>query len=195
MEKSALASSSRADSSKADQDPSGVAGPSLQKLEGSDLDRAKSTGERLRSKYKPRFTLSGHTMSISSVKFSPDGKMLASASADKLVKVWSVFTGVIIWTLEGHEEGLNDVAWSGDSAYLASASDDKTIKIWNVESGLLQKSLKGHTNYVFCVNYNPQSNLLASGSFDESVRVWDVSRGDALRIFHALPSMLTRFLL
>lgn len=56
------------------------------------------------------------------------------AAADKLVKVWSVLTGVIIWTMEGHEEGLNDVAWSGDSAYLASASDDKTIKIWNVDS-------------------------------------------------------------
>ncbi|KAG9015672.1 hypothetical protein FRB90_004491 [Tulasnella sp. 427] len=134
---------------------------------------------RLKPKYKPRFTLSGHTMSISSIKFSPDGRMLASASADKLVKVWSVLTGQILKTLEGHTEGLSDVAWSNDSEFLASASDDNTVRVWNVDTGVVQKILKGHTNYVFCVNWNPQSNLIASGSFDESVKVWDVSRAKA----------------
>lgn len=56
------------------------------------------------------------------------------SAADKLVKVWSVLTGMIIRTFEGHDEGLNDVAWSGDSVFVASASDDKTIRIWNVDA-------------------------------------------------------------
>jgi len=55
-------------------------------------------------------------------------------AADKLVKIWSTFTGQIIKTFEGHTEGLSDVAWARDSTYLASASDDKTIRIWNVDS-------------------------------------------------------------
>ncbi|TFY79370.1 hypothetical protein EWM64_g4641 [Hericium alpestre] len=104
--------------------------------------------------FRLRYTLSGHTMSISAVKFSPDGTMLASAAADKLVKIWDVYTGEIIRTLSGHTEGISDVAWSGDADYLASASDDKTIRIWSLDT----------------------SNLLVSGGFDETVRVWDVAR-------------------
>lgn len=54
-------------------------------------------------------------------------------AADKMIKIWSVFTGQIVRTLLGHTEGLSDIAWSGDSKYLASASDDKTIRIWDVD--------------------------------------------------------------
>ncbi|KAG5644728.1 hypothetical protein DXG03_007857 [Asterophora parasitica] len=109
--------------------------------------------------YRLRYTLSGHTRSISSLKFSPDGAILASSSSDKLIKLWDVYTGEIIRTFEGHKEGISDVAWSSDGDYLASASDDKTIIIWSLA---LVRDL---------------SNLLVSGGFDETVRVWDVARG------------------
>ncbi len=103
--------------------------------------------------YQHHYTLSGHTMSLSSLKFSPDGKMLASGgaadfqsvlkplsddlystAADKLIKLWNAYTGDILKTLSGHREGINDVAWSKDNEHIASASDDKTIRIWSVET-------------------------------------------------------------
>lgn len=112
---------------------------------------------RERPHYELRHTMRGHTSSISAVKFSPDGTLLAScgwclfisqklkdsgtyfafillSANDKVVKIWSPFTGELIRNLNGHTKGLSDIAWSADSVYLASASDDHTVRIWDVES-------------------------------------------------------------
>ncbi|KAL7285253.1 hypothetical protein ACG7TL_000347 [Trametes sanguinea] len=135
--------------------------------------------------YRPTYMLSGHSRSISSVKFSPDGKMLASCAADRLIKLWDAENGDIIHTFEGHSEGISDVAWSSNGEFLASASDDKTVRLWSLETFAVVRVLQGHTNFVFCVNFNPSSTLLASGGFDETVRVWDVARGKTLKTLPA----------
>lgn len=68
---------------------------------------------------------------------------LTKKGADKVIKLWDVYTGQIMRTMEGHVEGISDIAWSNDGAYLASASDDKTIRIWDTElvSSVLLSSL------------------------------------------------------
>src|SRR5205814_1999304 len=80
-------------------------------------------------------TLRGHTDSVSSVTFSPDGKRLASASADKTVKVWDLATGQEALTLRGHTGYVRRVAFSPDGKRLASASADKTVKVWEAATG------------------------------------------------------------
>jgi len=80
---------------------------------------------------QPKSTLKGHTSYVHSVTFSPDGKRLASASADMTVKVWDAATGQESLTLKGHTDPVWSVTFSPDGKRLASASNDQTVKVWD----------------------------------------------------------------
>jgi WD40 repeat protein/serine/threonine protein kinase len=128
-------------------------------------------------------TLKGHSGMVASVAFSPDGKRLASASADKTVKVWETATGHETLTLKGHTDLVASVAFSPDGKRLASASADKTVKVWETATGHETLTLKGHTNWVESVTFSPDGNRLVSASRDGTVRVWDAATGHEILNF------------
>ncbi|KAF5023310.1 hypothetical protein F66182_4618 [Fusarium sp. NRRL 66182] len=153
--------------------------------------------EPVRPNYHARLVLHGHSKPVSQVRISPDGRFIASASADATVKIWDAATGEHMDTLVGHIAGVSCLAWTPDSNTIASGSDDKAIRLWDRVTGrpktTTRKSvagqdmapLKGHHNYIHCLAFSPKGNILASGSYDEAVFLWDVRAG---RLMRSLPA-------
>ena len=79
---------------------------------------------------EPIRTLKEHKITIYSVAFSPDGKILASASGDGTVMLWYVHTGTHLLTLKGHLRSVTSVVFSPDGKTLASASDG-IVFLWD----------------------------------------------------------------
>lgn len=122
--------------------------------------------------------LSGHTGSVYSVAFSPDGGQIVSGSADKTVKLWDTATGANIHTLQGHTDRVCSVAFSPDGGQIVSGSADKTVKVWDTTTGTNTHTLKGHTGKVSSVGINPDGTRIISGSSARNaIKLWDSVTG------------------
>ena len=85
-------------------------------------------------------TLKGHTDSVNSVAFSPDGGTIASGSRDNTIRLWDAVTGSHKHTLKGHTSWVGSIAFSPDGGTIASSGfwDDDTIRLWDAVTGAAQ---------------------------------------------------------
>jgi WD40 repeat protein len=113
--------------------------------------------------------LLGHDNDVERVSFSPDGKMIVTASRDKTLKLWSR-DGQLLTTLYGHKKGVSSAVWSPDDKTIASTSWDKTLKLWSRDGKLLQ-TLEHDTN-VNSASFSPDGKTIASASY-KAVRLWN----------------------
>lgn len=131
-------------------------------------------------------SLPGHTESILDAAFSPDSRLVATASGDTTVRLWNPTTQIPDRTLAAHKNWVLIVAFSPDSKRLASASMDSTLRIWDLATDT-SRALKAHTKWITSLSWkpfhlDPSCVRLVSASKDCSVRVWDVCKSSPLKL-------------
>jgi WD40 repeat protein len=128
-----------------------------------------TTGRRVRS-------FAGHAGGpIKGLACTPDGRLLASASWDRTVRVWDLVDGTARHVLRGHTAPVFAVDASADGRWFASASADRTVRVWDAATGAVVQTLAGHGSGVLAVRFSPRGDLLASAATDGTIRIWEVA--------------------
>ena len=116
--------------------------------------------------------LEGHKDIVQSVRFSPDGQLIATASYDNTAKIWQA-DGTLLTTLEGHTKPVMSVSFSPDGQTIATASQDGTVRLWT-RTGSFIREIKAHSQSVFSVQFSPNGQTIATGSKDKTAKLWRI---------------------
>lgn len=116
--------------------------------------------------------LGNHAKPINCIRFSRDGRFLASASDDKTIGIFDVTEDYQKRIFKGHTGEVNSLAFSPDGKILLSGSNDCTIKLWDAEQGTTIKSIAGYSSFVRSVDFSRDGKIFATCS-DNIIRIWD----------------------
>ncbi|MER5749146.1 AAA family ATPase [Streptomyces sp. NPDC002088] len=127
--------------------------------------------------------LLGHTGAVYLTSFSPSGKVLATASYDRTVRLWDVADPShpvpLGKPLTGHTSWVSSAVFSPDGHTLASAGDDGTVRLWNVTDPShprpLHAPLTGHGGTIYLLAFSPDGHTLATADENHTVHLWDMT--------------------
>jgi len=135
----------------------------------------------------------GHEDEVNAIRWSPDGRILASCSDDKTAKIWSVDQPHSpLLNLTDHKKEIYTIKWSptgpgsknpNATLLLATASFDSTVKLWDVEAAKCTQTLTKHADPVYSVAFSPCGQYVASGSIDKFIYIYSVKDGKLVKSY------------
>ncbi|MDC0936888.1 hypothetical protein OAS39_11430 [Pirellulales bacterium] len=126
-----------------------------------------------------------HDDAVLGLAFSHDGEHLATASADRMMKVFNVHDGTHIRSFEGHTHHVLDVAWRANGLQLATASADKSIKVWDFERGEQIRTFAAVRKEVTGVEFLGVSGQMVAAGGDGAARIYNADDGKVVRTISA----------
>ena len=123
-----------------------------------------------------------HDDEINAIKFAPNGKIFASASYDKTIKLFELNQNNtnfnMIHSLSGHKKGVTDISFSPYAKILASCGTDKLIKMWNLVDFTCLNTYEGHISSVLKIDWIYRGTHLISGGCDGLIKLWNVKTSE-----------------
>jgi WD40 repeat protein/energy-coupling factor transporter ATP-binding protein EcfA2 len=125
--------------------------------------------------------LIGHESEVTSVAFSPNNKLIASASYDGVIKLWDLTGNPACHPFKGEPSvGISSVSFSPDGQFVISGCRDGSIRLWNLEGEPIPFPCAGHQRFsVNSVAFSPDGQLIASGSDDTTICLWNL-KGESI---------------
>ncbi|MCX8138990.1 MAG: WD40 repeat domain-containing protein, partial [Gemmataceae bacterium] len=138
---------------------------------------------------KPVRLLKDHSDTVYGLAFHPRGSWLASAGADRAVKIWDTTSGKRLYTLSEATDWVYTVTWHPDGRRLAAGGVDRSIRVWEAlpEGGRLIHSVFAHEGAVLRLVYSADGKLLISLGEDRVVKIWDAQKMTEVRALPAQP--------
>lgn len=116
-------------------------------------------------------TLKGHTAPVWNVTFSPDSRLLVSASGDRTLKLWRTADGSLVRTLKGYDAAVWQAVFSPDGQQIVSASTDGKLTFWTID-GTVIRAIQASNAPLWSVAYSPNGQQIATGSGDSQIQIW-----------------------
>ncbi|MCA9054362.1 MAG: WD40 repeat domain-containing protein, partial [Planctomycetaceae bacterium] len=132
---------------------------------------------------KQLLKIDGHSDTVESVSFSPDGKAAVSGSVDGTIRFWDLETGKETKSINDHDSAVYCVGFFSDGDRIYSAGVDSTVRIWDVASGNEIHQFGPQTRMIQCAVLSvDETQIIAGGTWGE-VWAWDTNTGELLHSF------------
>lgn len=132
---------------------------------------------------KSDYTRRAHEKEINSIDISPNDEHLATASYDKLGKIWNIDTGETIGVLKGHKRGLWDINFCKYDKLLLTSSGDKTTKLWSLNDFSCIKTFEGHTNSVQRSKFINKNQQFVTSGADGLIKIWNIKTEECVKTY------------